>query len=81
MRDNEADIEQVITVLADAMKSIAFAIFPSDSCGGHDAAGTYVKSLAESVMGITAELKELSNEIFELRQSVDGVANSIDNHG
>lgn len=51
--------------IREPVEELARAIVPAGTCGNHDAAGGYVTSLTEAVMGITAGLHAIADAIQE----------------
>lgn len=62
--------EAAATQVASALRAIAHAV-SSDGAGNTDASGTYVNSLTEAVMGMTAALVNIQYELQALREAVE----------
>ena len=56
--------------VAEAIRSVAYAVLPRTSVAGTDAAGGSVISLTEAVMGVTAGLHAIAESIDGLAQAV-----------
>ena len=67
---NTETIESALVNLASATECIANAICPRDAAPAIDAAGGYVGSLAEAIMGMTAGLCRIADSIEGLADAV-----------
>lgn len=62
-------IQETLNNCSNSMKAVACAI-TANASGGHDAAGGFVTSLTESVMGVTGGLVKIAEAIEKLAESV-----------
>lgn len=65
--------ESIAIAIKTGLESIANAIRPIGALPGKDATGGYVSSLTEAIMGITAGLDRVANNIELLADMVDAL--------
>lgn len=62
-------IQETLNNCSNSMKAVAYAI-TANASGDHDAAGNFVTSLTESVMGVTDGLVKIAEAIEKLADAV-----------
>lgn len=73
-----ANIVDVIDRLATCVKAVGTAITPANAAAGQDAMGGHVESLTESIMGVTAGLQQIAEELSHLSSIASAIESLAD---